>query len=59
MPGCGDLGEHRASIIGKPSQPLLPQPVPDRPDIMQGVLIGGVCVVGKEVRGVTELTGAL
>gem|GEM_PF-6970769 len=46
-------------MIVEPSQPLLPQPVPDRLDIMPGVLIGGVCVVGKEVRGVTELTGAL
>ena len=59
MPGCGDLGDNEAPMIVEPSQPLLPQPVPDRLDIMQGVLIGGVCVVGKEVRGVTELTGAL
>ena len=46
-------------MIVEPSQPLLLQPVPDRPDIMPGVLIGGVCVVGKEVRGVTELTSAV
>ena len=59
MPGCGDLGDNEASMIVEPSQPLLLQPVPDRPDIMPGVHVGGPCLVGKEVRGVTELTSAV